>query len=581
MISILHHKTWQGDTYNKIEIVFEIDKNPLTVFFEFLWIQEKHDIIFDFLLPPLLFLGIYAEQQIDMGWRIISYDAITYCDKIITYCKAKDDIHTTFNDIFKNYTAITYNNKKNDKRTKGLFFSWGVDSLYSLYKNINDIDLLFFVVWYDIHYNDLPLVAEIQDTFLPFLKKTHKNLICVRTNIRELTEFFVNRELVYGPCLSSIWILWNQFNHTDEIIISSAISNTEPDIWSDENIQKLLWLWSFSMNHFWANISRIEKIQYLQDKPYRTDIVRVCRENIGWAINCWWCEKCTRALLEFDALWIKEKINSFKNKYIHTKHIEIKSSNFMYYEDIIKKIKEDEIPFPYASEIQNKLDLYHRQTNHTKKWEKKKNIIFIDFNGVISLNTFRNSWKTDNKKDFDTIQHVLFKERLDLVQLRMKWKKSSEDIANFLDSILDSGYEEILSTLKNDCEHIDISKAILKSLEELKNYYHIILITDNMDCFYRRTIPSNKDMFEIFDDIWDSFRYWYFKKEYDWKAFSTYVENFQSQIENCYLIDDSENNCKAFSLLWWKAIHISKWEDVTKRIDSIKEKTHSKRLWQI
>jgi len=92
----------------------------------------------------------------------------------------------------------------------------------------------------------------------------------------------------------------------------------------------------------------------------------------------------------------------------------------MYYEDIIKKIKEDGIPFPYAGEIQNKLDLYHKQTNHPKTWEKKKNIIFIDFNGVISLNTFWNSWKTSNKKDFDTIQHILFKERLDLIQLRMK-----------------------------------------------------------------------------------------------------------------------------------------------------------------
>lgn len=580
MINILRHNICQGDIYNKIEIECEVNNELLTVFFEFPWIQETHRILFDFLLPPLLFLGIYAKQEIDMGWRTISHEAIEYCDKITTYCKTKDGIHTTFNNIFKNYTT-TNNNKKDNKKIKWLFFSWGIDSLYSLYKNIDTIDLLFFVIWYDIHYNDLQLATEIQDTFSSFSKKIGKNIIYIYTNIRVLTEKFVHRELIYGPCLSSIWILRNQFHHINEIIISSAISSTEPDIWSDENIQEMLWLWSFDMNHFWANVSRIEKIQYLQDKPYRTDIVRVCRENIGWAINCWWCEKCTRALLEFETLWIKEKFNSFKNKNINIKNIDIKPSNFMYYEDIIKKVKDDGVLFSYVWEIKNKLDIYYKQDNQAKKWEKKKNIIFIDFNGVISLNNFWNSWKINNKKDFDTIQQVLFKERLDLVQLRMKWKKSSEDMAIFLDSILDSDYEDILTTLKNDCENIDISESIITALWNLKQYYHIILITDNMDCFSRRIIPNNKEIFEIFDDIWDSFRYWYFKKEFEWKSFISYIDKFQAQIENCYLIDDSENNCKAFSLLWWKTIHINKWDDVTKKINLIKEKIHSKRLWQI
>lgn len=58
-------------------------------------------------------------------------------------------------------------------------------------------------------------------------------------------------------------------------------------------------------------------------------------------------------------------------------------------------------------------------------------------------------------------------------------------------------------------------------------------------------------MFEVFDDIWDSLET-DISKDHEWKAFITYINNFQSQIENCYLIDDSENNCKAFSLLWWK-----------------------------
>ena len=204
---------------------------------------------------------------------------------------------------------------------------------------------------------------------------------------------------------------------------------------------------------------------------------------------------------------------------------------------------------------------------------KRKNIIFIDFNWVISYNNFRYSLKRVNNNLFNEIQRILFVENIELVRWWMKWQYSSEEICGIVAESLWEDKLYLYNILVADSKDLDVSESIILKLKKLKKYYKIILITDNMDCFSRWIVPSHQDLFDVFDDIFDSSKVWFFKNENNWKIFIDYVEKYWAQIENSILIDDSKNNCNSFVWLWGIAYQ-TKWEDnVIKQLSLIGKKT--------
>ncbi len=208
------------------------------------------------------------------------------------------------------------------------------------------------------------------------------------------------------------------------------------------------------------------------------------------------------------------------------------------------------------------------------------NILFIDFNGVISYKPFWYSWKDAKNNDYEIIQKVLFGENIELVKERMIGGKTSEEVCLFLADYCSTWYEEILNTLIQDCKTIDISAAIMEQLRRLKPHYHIILATDNMDCFNRWTLPHHPIIAQTFDHIRDSYTHKHPKKEDGWKAFLSMIDERNAKIENCILIDDSKNNCKIFEQIGWQAFALNNENDVLAKLDSIYSTTQNKRLRQ-
>lgn len=161
----------------------------------------------------------------------------------------------------------------------------------------------------------------------------------------------------------------------------------------------------------------------------------------------------------------------------------------------------------------------------------------------------------------------------------MKWQYTSEDICTIIAENLGENNVYLYDILVADSKDLDLSEPIILKLKKLKKYYKIVLVTDNMDCFSRWIVPSNQELFDVFDDIFDSNKVWYFKKENNGKVFLDYIEKYGAQIENSILIDDSENNCNFFIWLWGLAYQ-TKWENnVMKQLSLISKKTRSKRLW--
>lgn len=186
-----------------------------------------------------------------------------------------------------------------------------------------------------------------------------------------------------------------------------------------------------------------------------------------------------------------------------------------------------------------------------------KPILFIDFNWVISYKNFWFSLEINDKPIYEKINNFLFKDNIQIVKDWMLWKYDSAEICKFLSDELNINYEYVYKNFIDDCINIDLSESIWKLLKNLKKSYNIILVTDNMDSFTEFTVKTNIKYFSIFDSIFNSADAWYFKVD----SYLTYIKQYNSEIELCYLIDDSQNNCEKFNNLWWKSICVS-WEEM-------------------
>lgn len=208
-----------------------------------------------------------------------------------------------------------------------------------------------------------------------------------------------------------------------------------------------------------------------------------------------------------------------------------------------------------------------------------KNILFIDFNGVISYKPFWWSLEQKDPQIFEQINQFYFKDNIDLIKDWMKGARTSEEVCQKFCDETGYDYQLIYDTLKYDCRFIDIAHEVISKLRELKEYYHVILVTDNMDCFSRRTLDKNPN-FDVFDDIFMSHIEWYFKKENNCQAFDRYISKYNAIVSNCILIDDSSNNCKAFEVYWWRIYNTKTKENVLDALEVVLENCKNNRVWQ-
>ncbi|MDP1760261.1 MAG: hypothetical protein Q8L01_02310 [Candidatus Woesebacteria bacterium] len=193
------------------------------------------------------------------------------------------------------------------------------------------------------------------------------------------------------------------------------------------------------------------------------------------------------------------------------------------------------------------------------KFDKKKNILFIDFNGVISFNLFWVTIKNPKHalyKYFSKIENFIFRDNKDVAIRWMSGKLTTEEVHDMLSKALrirSKDAQTIQKLFIEDCKNIDISDKILSKLSKLKKLYRVVLVTDNMDTFHRFTVPNNPQLMTVFDEIHDSYNRGKFKKTNDGELFLEICEKYGIPVKSCILIDDSKNNCAYFSALGGRA----------------------------
>jgi len=197
------------------------------------------------------------------------------------------------------------------------------------------------------------------------------------------------------------------------------------------------------------------------------------------------------------------------------------------------------------------------KTEREKIIERK--VLFVDFNGVISYDTF---WASIQKTDhplhsfYEPIEELLFVGENRIKGLVDEWmlgEFTSEKVHQIIVDNLGAPYQELFDIFVEDCKRLDISRPILQSIQALRKDWYCVLRTDNMDTFHRFTLPANPYLAEAFDEVHSSYLLRQLKKSDGGAYYTETVKNLNSEINNCVLIDDSLSNCRLFEKLGGRA----------------------------
>jgi len=184
----------------------------------------------------------------------------------------------------------------------GMFFSCGVDSFYTLRRNLGSVHHLINVHGFDIRLSDKDRYSRSLIGLRQVAEQLELDLITVQTDLRSHAAF--NRlswELTHVAALSAV-------AHALGGVLSDArlASSDVPPPWgSHPDLDKLWSSGATTITNDEHDIRRIDKVREIADWPLAQKNLRVCWENRAPTLNCGECEKCVRtqaALFAFDAL---------------------------------------------------------------------------------------------------------------------------------------------------------------------------------------------------------------------------------------------------------------------------------------
>jgi FMN phosphatase YigB (HAD superfamily) len=178
-----------------------------------------------------------------------------------------------------------------------------------------------------------------------------------------------------------------------------------------------------------------------------------------------------------------------------------------------------------------------------------KPVLFIDFHNTLSKDYFWRSLHHSHKKK---IEELLFVNSNPQTHEWMRGNINSEIINALVAEHIGLDYDLVWKVFVDDCVTMRVSQSELLLINELRKKYYTILITDNMDCFNRYTVPSLQ-LDTYFDYISNSATEGMLKMDNNGEVFINRIAAFNSLIEKSFLIDDSSSACKIFNRLGGKS----------------------------
>lgn len=194
-----------------------------------------------------------------------------------------------------------------------------------------------------------------------------------------------------------------------------------------------------------------------------------------------------------------------------------------------------------------------------------KPILFVDFDGVLSSDRF---WRGMGAEDYERIQEFLIVGNRPMMNRWMRGGHTAEEINAYLSEHLHIPYEKLWEVFVNDAKTMNISFDVLNTIGQLRDRFHTVLITVNMDSLERFTVPAH-NLDSYFDVVVNSYKDGRFKSEEGGQQFLDTANSLNAPIEFSYLIDDRENNCEVFRNLGGLALKVDEHQSTLEHLKTL------------
>lgn len=183
-----------------------------------------------------------------------------------------------------------------------------------------------------------------------------------------------------------------------------------------------------------------------------------------------------------------------------------------------------------------------------------KPILFVDFDGTICQERY---WRSLPESEHDSIQKLLFGNDTKMVHDWMRGHHTAEEVNQYASTKLALDYEYLWNLFVEDCKTMHVPNDVLKDIKSLGDTYTTILITGNMDSFSRFTVPA-LSLESYFEEISNSFYEGRHKTDDNGSLFFKFTDKYNVSIDDCVLLDDSDEVCQIFTKLGGTALQVSK-----------------------
>lgn len=190
----------------------------------------------------------------------------------------------------------------------GMFFTAGVDSFFTLWRNRERIDYLINVHGFDIDLDDTDRFAQSSAAIRKVAEALSIEPIFVRTNLRDHPTFQAAQwEKTHIAALAAVGHVLSPWLRQVYVASSDVLPPyaSHPDLdclWSSNAIETI---------NDEINISRLDKVNTIGHWPLAQRYLKVCWENRAKSLNCGECEKCVRTQAQLAAVGALDHCKTF------------------------------------------------------------------------------------------------------------------------------------------------------------------------------------------------------------------------------------------------------------------------------
>jgi len=189
-------------------------------------------------------------------------------------------------------------------------FTGGVDSFYTVLKRRPHLDALLYVHGFDVRLDDAPLRARVSAALRSAAARLERPLIEVETNLRQLTEPYLDWSLAFGAALAAVGMVLADRLSLLYVPAGTHYGHLLPD-GAHPVLNSLYGTERIDFQTDGCEATRFEKVAALAASDIVLDTLRVCWENRNGAYNCGECEKCLRTMAALEIVGAIARCRTF------------------------------------------------------------------------------------------------------------------------------------------------------------------------------------------------------------------------------------------------------------------------------